>query len=248
VIKTENLNYFLKNRQILKEISLNSINGDITAIIGPNGAGKSTFLKLLRKFITQTSGEILIAKKRVEQYNNKELAKLISYLPQTTKAVPCSVEDCILLGRKPHMKFFPKKEDYIKCEDIIKELHLNDFKKKNVLNLSGGEFQKVLIARSLVQEGDILFLDEPINHLDIKNQLEIMDITKKMTKQRVLTTFVVLHDLNLAFKYANKILLLKNGEKVFYGGKEQLKEDTLSTAYEVELNLIDFKGEKKVIY
>ena len=146
------------------------------------------------------------------------------------------------------MRFFPRKEDYQKCEKIIEELHLQKFRKKNVLNLSGGEFQKVLIARSLVQEGDILFLDEPINHLDIKNQLEIMGITKKMTKEKKLSTFVVLHDLNLAFKYADKILLLKNGENIFFGEKEKLTQEILSKAYEVELSLIDFKGEKKVIY
>jgi len=248
VIKTQNLHYSSKTKQILKDITITSKDGDIIAIIGPNGAGKSTLLKLLRKFILKTSGEIHLAQKKIEEYNNTQLSKSIAYLPQTTKAVACSVEDSILLGRKPHMKFFPKKEDYQKCEEIIKELHLSKFKKKNIVNLSGGELQKVLIARSLVQEGDILFLDEPINHLDIKNQLEIMDITKKMTQQKKLNTFVVLHDLNLAFKYANKILLLKNGENIFFGKKKKLTQEILSKAYEIPLNLIDFKGEKKVIY
>ncbi|RXK13270.1 iron ABC transporter ATP-binding protein [Halarcobacter mediterraneus] len=248
MIETQKLNYSLKNKQILKDITINSKSGDVTAIIGPNGAGKSTFLKLLRKFIQKDSGEISLDNKQIEYFDNKQLSKLISYLPQTTKAIACSVEDCILLGRKPHMRFFPKKEDYDKCEKIINELNLEKFKEKNVLKLSGGEFQKVLIARSLVQEGNILFLDEPINHLDIKNQLEIMDITKNMTKQKNLTTYVVLHDLNLALKYANKILLLKNGENIFYGEKKKLKEEILSHAYEVELKLIEFKGEKKVIY
>ncbi|QKF82978.1 ABC transporter ATP-binding protein [Halarcobacter ebronensis] len=248
MINVKNLNYKVKHKHILKNIVLDTKNTQITAIIGPNGAGKTTFIKLLRNFLPITSGQIDLAGKSIQSYKNKELSKLISYLPQTTKAVSCSVEDCILLGRKPHMKFFPKKSDYEKCEKIMDELHLSRLKNKNVLSLSGGELQKVLIARSLVQESDILFLDEPINHLDIKNQLEIMDITKKMTKQKKITTFVVLHDLNLAFKYADKILLLKDGENIFYGDKNEINEKILSSAYGVDIELIDYKGEKKVIY
>lgn len=248
MIRTQNLNYSLKSKQIVKQITMQAQDGEITAIIGPNGAGKTTFLKLLRDFLPKQSGEIYLAGKALEVYNNKELSKLISYLPQTTKAVACSVEDCVLLGRKPHMRFFPSKKDYQKCEHIMQELELTKFREKNVLNLSGGELQKVLIARSLVQESDILFLDEPINHLDIKNQLEIMDIAYNMTKQRGITTFVVLHDLNLAFKYADQILLLKNGENIFYGSKEELDAKTLSDAYHVEIDLIEHKGVRKVLY
>ncbi len=111
MIETQKLNYSLKNKQILKDITINSKSGDVTAIIGPNGAGKSTFLKLLRKFIQKDSGEISLDNKQIEYFDNKQLSKLISYLPQTTKAIACSVEDCILLGRKPHMRFFPKKEE-----------------------------------------------------------------------------------------------------------------------------------------
>jgi len=248
VVETDSVNFILKNKQILKDITIQAQNGETIAIIGPNGAGKTTFLKMLRAFLSLTSGNIYIVNKLLEEYDNKELSKLIAYLPQTTKAVACSVEDCILLGRKPHIKYFPSAEDYKKIHQIMEELHLTKFQGKNVLNLSGGELQKVLIARSLVQESNILFLDEPINHLDIKNQLEIMDVTKEMTLQRDLVTFIVLHDLNLAFKYADKILLLQNGHNKFYGNKENLTEDILSNSYGVKINLINFNGVQKVIY
>lgn len=248
MIETKNLSYFIKNKKILDNINLKTKHGDVIAIIGPNGAGKSTFLKLLRKLLILNSGKIYLNKKDILKLNNKELSKIIAYLPQTIKAVACSVEDCILLGRKPHIKFFPSKVDYEKCEKMTSKLNLQKFKNKNVLKLSGGELQKVLIARSLVQESEVLFLDEPINHLDIKNQLEIMNITKNMTKEKNLTTFIVLHDLNLALKFSDKILLLKNGKNIFFGDKHEITSNILSNAYEVEINLIDYKDEKKVIY
>ena len=248
MIRTKNLNYKIKDANILKDISMDMQTGDIIAILGPNGAGKTTFIKLLRKFLKLDRGEIYLDDKSIEDFNNKELSKLISYLPQTTKAISCSVKDCIMLGRKPHMKFFPSNEDYKKCENIIRNLGLKKYKEKNILKLSGGELQKVLIARSLVQESPILFLDEPINHLDIKNQLDIMNMTKDITAQRKISTIIVLHDLNLALKYSNKILLLKNGEKIFFGSKDKLSSEILSKAYGVQIELIDYKNEKKVIY
>lgn len=248
MIKTDKLNYSIKDNSILRDISISMYKGDIISVLGPNGAGKTTFIKLLRKFLKATSGEINIYNKNIDDFNNKELSKLISYLPQTTKAISCTVKDCIMLGRKPHMKFFPSQEDYIKCKNIIQNLQLEKYKEKNILKLSGGELQKVLIARSLVQESPILFLDEPINHLDIKNQLDIMNMTKEITRQRDISTIIVLHDLNLALKYSNKILLLKNGEKIFFGSKEKLSSEILSKAYGVDIKLINYKNEKKVIY
>jgi len=248
MIELDKINFSIKNKKILNDITFKSEKKNLVSIIGPNGSGKTSLLKVLRKFFSKDSGKISLYDKTLEAYTNKELSLLISYLPQTTKAVPCLVEDCVLLGRKPYIKFIPKKQDHEKCENIINKLNLKSIAKKNILDLSGGQLQKVLIARSLVQESNILFLDEPINHLDIKNQLEIMDLTKNITYENSLLTFIVLHDLNLAFKYSDYILLLKEGEILFYGKKENLDEKTLIKAYEVDLKLISFEDEIKVIY
>ncbi|RXJ77091.1 iron ABC transporter ATP-binding protein [Arcobacter sp. F155] len=248
MIELDKINFSVKKKKILKEISFNSQENNLIAIIGPNGSGKSTLLKVLRNLLCKDSGDINLYEKKLESYSNKELAKLISYLPQTTKAVNCLVEDCILLGRKPHMKILPSKEDKCKCEEVIKSLNLEKLAKENILNLSGGQLQKVLIGRSLVQDSNVLFLDEPINHLDIKNQLEIMNLTKKVTYEKSLLTFVVLHDLNLAFKYANDILLLKEGKIIFFGKKSELKEQILRDTYDVDLRIINHENEIKVVY
>jgi len=248
MIELDKINFSIKNKKILNDITFKSQKKNLVSIIGPNGSGKTSLLKVLRKFYTKNSGDVNLYEKELEDYTNKELALLISYLPQTTKAVPCLVEDCVLLGRKPYIKFLPKKEDYEKCKEIINKLSLEEIAKRNILDLSGGQLQKVLIARSLVQESKLLFLDEPINHLDIKNQLEIMNLAKTITYEENLLTFIVLHDLNLAFKYSDSILLLKEGEILFYGKKEDLEEETLIKAYEVDLKLIHFEDEIKVIY
>jgi len=175
-----------------------------------------------------------------------EIAKKIAFLPQTTHAVPCRVYDSVLLGRKPYMSWNPQESDHSLAEEVMCEFGIGCMRDKCVTELSGGEFQKTLIARAMVQNADILMLDEPINHLDVKIQIDIMDIAQSVTKRRKLATMIVMHDLNLALRYADRVLVMCDGKAVQWGKKEDISEEHLSEAFDINIS-VHMVEEKSVV-
>lgn len=225
-------------RRILDSVSMRPGQGRVTAIIGPNGAGKSTLLKCLIGLVKPEKGAGLrYGRKELNTLQRRELAGIISYLPQTTQPVPSSVYEAVLLGRRPHISWRPGRKDHDICLATIEELGLSHLKDKCVSKISGGEFQKILIARALVQSTPVLLMDEPINHLDIKNQIEIMQIVASLTKRRDLITMAVLHDLNLALRYADDLIVLNNGQSLYCGAKDELSAENLSQAYQMDIRI-----------
>jgi iron complex transport system ATP-binding protein len=249
MLRAENICCTLNNgRKILDDVSFQLQKGEICGIIGPNGAGKTTLMKIIAGVLKPSGGSVKVDGCLINQMKRRETARKIAYLPQTTHAVPCSVYDSVLIGRKPYMTWHPKQEDYSMAEDVMDELGIAHMKDKCVTELSGGEFQKTLIARALVQNAEVLMLDEPINHLDVKNQVEIMETAKSITERRNLTTLIVLHDLNLAVRYADKILLLDNGSTLYYGNKCEMDEAHLSSAYKIPIEIKSINKKSYVIY
>ncbi len=202
---------------VVKNISFHIRQGEIFSIVGPNGSGKSTLLKFIYGALPYDQGEIYVDGRPLHEYSQKELAKKVAVLPQhSTSAFSYTVRQIVSLGRYPHQKgWFHQEtvEDEKIIEEAMKDTGVYEFQDQTMDALSGGEKQRVLLARALTQEPLILLLDEPTNHLDISYQISLLNTLKKWTKTKKLTVLAVLHDLNMAAMYSDRVLLLKDGEK-----------------------------------
>ncbi|MEA1974644.1 MAG: ABC transporter ATP-binding protein [Bacillota bacterium] len=235
-IKVSNLEFGYSFETVLNKISFNINNGEIISILGPNGAGKSTLIKCLDGLLNSTSGDIEINGKNMKYMNRDEISKKIAYVPQATSTLfSLRVFDMIMLGRRNYTSLKNKKTDYFKVLESLKMLNIEHLAMKNFNQLSGGEKQKVILARAIVQETDIILLDEATSNLDIRHQLEVMEIIKKLSRNFGITIIMILHDLNIASRYSDRIIILNNGDIAAMGiAKEVITEEIISSIYGVE--------------
>ncbi|MEL5864304.1 ABC transporter ATP-binding protein [Clostridium cochlearium] len=239
-IVLNNLNFAYNEKHILKNINISFERNKFYSILGPNGSGKTTLLKNILKALPTTDKTIYIDAFDINNYKNKDLAKKMSSVPQNTNLeFDFTSFDVVLMGRSPHLKRFEREtnKDYEIVREAMEITNTWHLKDKYINQLSGGERQKVIIARALAQESSIILLDEPISNLDIQNQIEIMDTLKFLNRD--VTIISVLHDLNLAAQYSDYILLLKNGEIFFKGTPEKvLSVNNLKYVYDVNTYII----------
>ena len=251
-IENASFSYGLGEENLLDKINLNIEKGKFIGILGPNGCGKSTLLKVILKYLNPKEGIIKIENKELKEYTQSELAEILSFVPQKSSlTMPLTVEDVVYMGRVPYMKNkwtgFDR-EDREKVEKIMQMLKIDKFKNRVVFSLSGGEFQRVLLARALAQNTNIMLLDEPTSALDMNYALEIMKLTSYFVKNKNLTAVMVLHDLNLASMYCDSIILLKEG-KIAYEGtpKELFRPEILEEIYGFNCEVIENNGFSYVI-
>ncbi len=242
ILSAEAINFSYSNMEVLKNVSFNLSKGDCLAILGTNGAGKSTLLKCLNKILTPSRGNVYIDGINIRALKNRELAQTMGYIGQNHKNIRTTVFDFILLGRKPYIKWDVTKEDIGLVEKIIDKFNLAAYAMRYTDELSGGEFQKIVLARAMVQEPNVLLMDEPTSSLDLKNQLDLIKIIKDIMGEEEISVVVTMHDLNLALRFANKFLLLKDGEILFYGGNEIITPESINKVYDIDVNLIEYKG------
>lgn len=239
-IVLNNLNFAYNEKHILKNINISFKKNKFYSILGPNGSGKTTLLKNILKALPTTDKTIYIDAFDINNYKNKDLAKKMSSVPQNTNLeFDFTSFDVVLMGRSPHLKRFEREtnKDYEIVREAMEITNTWHLKDKYINQLSGGERQKVIIARALAQESSIILLDEPISNLDIQNQIEIMDTLKFLNRD--VTIISVLHDLNLAAQYSDYILLLKNGEIFSKGTPEKvLSVNNLKYVYDVNTYII----------
>ena len=251
IINIENLNFGYGERQILNNLSLSIDEKKLVGILGPNGCGKSTLLKNILGYLHSSSGTIKIANKNSNEFSQKEKSKLISLVPQKSQLMSAmSVEEFVLMGRLPHLENSWKgysKEDRELAEKALNSLDLERFKRRTATTLSGGEFQRVLLARAITQDTEIILLDEPTSALDLNHAIELMEKVKEIVKKEGKTAVAVLHDLNLAALFCDELIMLKNG-KLFCKGtpKEVLTKENLKEVY--NLNCDIFYGENDFPY
>ncbi|MBE5960115.1 MAG: ABC transporter ATP-binding protein [Lachnospiraceae bacterium] len=224
-------------KPVLNHIQTSIIKGGFYGILGPNGSGKTSLLRHLLSYLPAEEGNICLGEKKLSDYSRKELAKKFAHVPQNTNVdASFSVYDIIMMGRSPYQKRFGgiTKEDERKVSEAMELMHCEEMKEKLITRLSGGEAQRVIAARAIAQDTPYLFLDEPISHLDIRYQIELMEALKTLNEERGTTIIAVLHDINMAAKYCRQILLMKNG-KVFADGKteEVLNVKNLESVYEI---------------
>jgi iron complex transport system ATP-binding protein len=243
LFEIQHVNYHYGNTRVLHDITFNIEEGEILGIIGPNGSGKSTLIRTMSGLHAPTSGQILLQSKPISSFSHKDLARQITVLEQEgTPPLPFTVEQIVSMGRYPWLKRFSDlgAHDHEVVESVLKSLNLWDKRSKKVNNLSGGQRQLVSLARAMAQEPRILILDEPTTYLDIGHQILVMEHVRKWHREQRITILMVLHDLNIAGQYCDRLLLLDQGNLITWGQTENvLKVKTLAKVYKTELVKIE---------
>lgn len=243
-LEVKNLSYSYNGKDvILKGLNFLINQGECVAVIGSNGVGKTTLMKCILNMLKIEKNTVFIDEKDIKDISKKELAKIISYVPQNISFPSASVFESILIGRIPYINFSPNHEDLKMVDMIIKELNLSSICFKNVNDLSGGQKQKVAIARAMVQEAKLMYFDEPTSNLDIKNQIEIIRIMKKIANIDKKIILMNLQDINFAIKYFDKIMVLNDGRIEFFGSPDLLNEKILSKSFNVNIKMIKNKNQ-----
>jgi iron complex transport system ATP-binding protein len=243
----KDLSFSYRQKQVLKKISGQFISGGFYALIGPNGSGKSTLLKTLNGILSPQSGDIVINDKKLTDIPLREMARTISYVAQSSQSIyPGTVFDTVMLGRRPHVSWHPSAADRDVVFQTMKQLKIDHLAFRNINELSGGEQQRVQIARSLAQQPRIMLLDEPTSSLDLKHQIEVMETLSDISKKNI-TIIVAIHDLNLALRYANHFILLKNGHIIRQGGKEIINHENLQKLYDTDVTMVQHNGQSYVL-
>jgi iron complex transport system ATP-binding protein len=224
---------------VLDHISMQISEGEVVSIIGPNGSGKSTLLRCICRVLQPRGGVVYLNNQDVAHLKPRELARLFGYVPQSGAEVfPLTVYEAVLLGRKPYLSWGVGPKDREIVDRILRFMKIEEFALKYINEMSGGEKQRVLIARALAQEPEVLLLDEPTSNLDIKHQLEVLGLMQKFAHDGGMTVIMVLHDLNLASRFSDKLVLINEG-KVFASGPPAavLNPANIRAVYDVEADV-----------
>jgi len=226
---------------VLNNICLELAPSELLGIVGPNGSGKSTLIRCMDNILKPQQGSIFLDGQKIEKLSRMEIARRIGYVPQSSAhTFPTTVFDVVLMGRRPHATWRSSDEDIDKVVEILELLGIEDFALRDFNELSGGERQKVFIARALAQEPEVLLLDEPTSNLDIGYQLEVMDIIKNLVIERGISAIMAVHDLNLASRYADRICMM-NGGKIFAAGDPftVFTSENIKHVYGVEASVVN---------
>ncbi|MDP2798309.1 MAG: ABC transporter ATP-binding protein [Deltaproteobacteria bacterium] len=236
MLRIRGLDFRYKNISALEDVGIELNKGEVLSIVGPNGAGKTTLLKCILGIVKPDKGTVLIDGRDASRMKRLNLAKCISYVPQASPSkFPISVFDVVLMGRRPYIVWKPSKKDLEVVADLLKSMGLEDVALRDFDQLSGGQKQKVLLARAFAQDTDYLLLDEPTSNLDLKHQMEVMEMISGMVKEKEVAAILAIHDLNLASRFSDTIIMLNAGKIVCTGKPLQvMTANNIRSVYGVE--------------
>ncbi|MCL2296423.1 MAG: ABC transporter ATP-binding protein [Methanomassiliicoccaceae archaeon] len=238
-----------KKLDVLNNISINFDEPQLVSIIGPNGVGKSTLIHCINRILVPTGGVVKVDDLDVQEYNLKKLARSVAYVPYTTgDAFPLTVIDAVLIGRFPINDRRPKDEDFEKVYQSLEALGITDLALRPFNELSAGQKQKVALARGLVREPKILLLDEPTANLDIRYQMEVVRLLHDLAHEWHMLVIMISHDLNIAAKFSDMVILLNNKQIFVVGTPEEvLTEENIYDVYGVSSKVITDEGKPHVM-
>lgn len=247
ILDVDGIEFAYDSSPVLDGVTFSVERGELLAVIGPNGSGKSTLLQCLNRLHEPADGAIYIDGDDLESLNRDEVARTVGYVPQReTRMFSSTVYDTILLGRKPHVNWRVSEQDRTVVERIIEQLGLESLALRPLDELSGGQRQKVLLGRALAQEASVLLLDEPTSSLDMRHQLEVLElVTDQVTDG--MAAVLAIHDLNLAMRFCDSIALLCENEIVAAGDPDMLTDELLADVYNVEVTVTEHSGRPIVI-
>ena len=247
MLTVKNLDFAYGSKKILKDISFEVNEGEIVSILGCNGAGKTTLLKCLCGIYCPKNGAIEVNGQNALAMNSRDMAQIIGYVPQRPVPSRMTVFDAVLMGRRPHIQISAGHRDYELVAAVIDQIGLSKLSLHYTDEISGGEYQKVQLARALVQEPNLLVLDEPTSALDVANSHAAMQIIYHQVKSRHLSTIMTMHDINLAVYYSDRFIFIKNGRLLATGGREVITADLIKEVYGIDNDVIIHEGRPFVI-
>jgi iron complex transport system ATP-binding protein len=250
-ISINNVWYDYGSGWVLRDVNLAFEPGVFNAMIGPNGSGKTTLLRCVTGYLKPQKGSVEIDGRDVRHIPIRELARQMALIPQQSwLAYDFTVRDVVLMGRHPHQRRMKTHgpDDERLAEEAMRRTDIHHLRSRSVLGLSGGEWQRLVIARALAQQSPTLILDEPVAHLDIRHQSNIMHLVRELICENDITVVCVLHDLNLAMRFADNVCVLKDGELAGWGSPEEvLSKQKIEQVYETSVNIVALEGHKYVV-
>lgn len=242
IISVKRLSFYYGDACVLADVSLDVKEGQMLSLLGPNGSGKTTLLRLINRILPAPSGSIFIEEKDIRLFSQKEIARIMAYVPQHIyDTFDFSVMDVVLMGRWPYLSRLEHEgpEDMEIASSVMEALGVWDLREKSIREISGGELQRVVIARALAQEPSVLVLDEPTSHLDPGYSYQVMSLVRDVCRNRGVSMIATFHDVNTASFFSDRIVCLKSGRIIADGNPEDvIVPDTLRQLYDVDFTVI----------
>lgn len=248
MIEAKGICFHYKNCPVvLQNVDFQAEDGHFLAILGNNGAGKSTLLKCMNGILKPDAGSLLLDGEDLLTMPHRQVAQCVAFVAQTVASTQMTVHDMVMLGRRPYMGWSFSREDHDIVHAAMARLGLMDMRGRFLNQLSGGERQKVMLARALAQQPRLLLLDEPTSALDIRNQYQVLKIVGELCRTEGLTAVVVIHDLTLALRFCDRFLLMRDGQVYRCGGLEVLDKTALREVYGVDAEPVVVNGRHIVL-
>lgn len=248
MMQIKNIHYHYRGSpEVLTDISFNTQPGQFLAILGNNGVGKSTLLKCFNHILKPDSGEVLLDGEDLLCMSAREVAKRVAFVSQNVPSTQMTVHDIVMLGRRPYMKWGFTEEDHAIVHDAMDRLGLDTMRGRFLNQISGGEMQKVMLARALAQQPKVLLLDEPTSALDVQNQYGVLKLVRDICHKDNIVAIVVIHDLNLALRFCDQFLLMKGGQVYRHGDRSVLDSEALKEIYGVDAKIVEIENRHMVL-